>query len=61
MASKRSGSKAKSGGGAKAGKGKASLKDLDAKGSKKIRGGSTAGRADFSSLTIMKVLDKTSA
>ena len=63
MASKRSGSKAKSGGGAKAGKGKArmeSLKDLEPKGSQKIRGGSKAGTADFSNLSIMKVLDKTS-
>ena len=49
MVSKKSGSKAKSGGGAKAGKRtakKASLKDLDAKRSQMIRGG--------------KVLDKTS-
>ena len=63
MASKRSGSKAKSGSGAKAGKGKAtmkSLKDLEAKDSQKIKAGSKAGRADFSNLTIMKVLDKTS-
>ena len=60
MASKKSGSKAKSGGGAKAGKGKASLKDLEPKGSQKIRGGSKAGKADFSNLSIMKVLDKTS-
>jgi hypothetical protein len=51
MASKKSGSKAKSGGGAKAGKrtARASLKDLEAKGSQKIKGGK------------MKVLDKTSA
>ena len=42
MVSKKSGSKAKSGGGAKAGKrtaNKASLKDLEAKGSQKIKGG----------------------
>ena len=61
MASKRSGSKAKSGG-AKTGKGKAtmkSLKDLEAKDSQKVRAGSKAGRADFSNLSIMKVLDKT--
>ena len=52
MASKKSVSKAKSGGGAKAGKRmakKASLKDLDAKRSQMIRGGK------------MKVLDKASA
>ena len=51
MASKKNGSKAKPGGGAKAGKRtarKASLKDLEAKGSQKIRGG------------YIKVLDKTS-
>jgi hypothetical protein len=59
MASKRSGSKAKSRGGAKAGKGKASLKDLDAKGSKKIKGGSKE-RADLGYVNIMKVVDKTS-
>ncbi len=64
MASKRSGSKIKSGGGAKAGKGKAtmaSLKDLEAKDSQKIRAGAKnkSGRADFSNLSIMKVLDKT--
>lgn len=64
MASKRSGSKAKSGGRARARKGKAtmgSLKDLEAKDSQKIRGGdkSKSGRADFANLSIMKVLDKT--
>ena len=39
----------------------AAMKDLEAKGSQKIRGGSKAGTADFSNLSIMKVLDKTSA
>ncbi len=64
MASKRSGSKAKSGGGAKAGKGKAtmaSLKDLEARGSQKIRGGRKAGRTELSELQISKVVDKSSA
>lgn len=42
MASKRSGRKARSGGGAKAGKrkpGKGSLRDLEAKGARKVHGG----------------------
>jgi hypothetical protein len=52
MASKKSGSKAKSGGGARARKGKAtmtSLKDLEAKGTQKIKGGD---------IWIGKVVDK---
>lgn len=63
MANKRSGSKTKSGGGAKAGKGKATmgrLKDLEAKGSQKIRGGTTT-KTKVGELQISKVLDKSSA
>jgi len=63
MASKRSGSKANSRGGAKAGKGKATmgrLKDLEAKGGQKIRGGDK-GKVKTSELQIMKVVDKSSA
>jgi len=64
MASKRSGSK---GGAARSGSGKArmeSLKDLKARDSAKVKAGgkavSKSGRADFSNLTIMKVVDKSS-
>ena len=59
MASKRSGSKGKSRGGARAGKGKASLKDLEVKGSKKIKGGSKSVLADSGNVSIMHVVDKT--
>jgi type VI protein secretion system component Hcp len=58
MTSKRSGSKAKSGAGAKAGKRttkKGSLRDLPAKDSQKIRGGVTT-----SGFTITKPSDSTS-
>ena len=58
VASKRSGSKAKSGGEAKTGKRrtkKESLKDLEAKDSQKIRGGVTT-----SEFTITKPTDSTS-
>ena len=56
MASKRSGSKAKSGGGAKSAKAKANreLKDLDVRKTKGVRG----GQVTFSEFTISHKADK---
>lgn len=57
MANKSGGSKSKSKSGA--GKTKATMKDLEPRGTSKVRGGEKAKTTTYSNLQIMKVLDKT--